>query len=470
MTHRIGCPERITDLRPTITHNRDRSGLFLCLNVVRVIFTGVRNGKSKLTVTRFRGSARRRRVSGGIAMATSRDAHSTLSSPISTASRRGWDPAFSQHNGRGGSRIGYGSDRRPTSVREPKMTVTPVSPGCLDGIRVLDLTQFGAGTTCTEALAWMGADIAKVENSKCGEAGRTGFGDAYYFMMYNANKRSITINLKSDRGLALVKEMVKQADVFTENFAPGAVERLGLGYDVVSAFNPSIIYAQVKGFGDGSPYEKGLSFDPIAQAAGGAMSITGERDGRPVKPGPTIGDTGTGMLMAFSIVSALFDRARTGKGRRLQVAMQDSVMHYSRGMFITHARTGKAAPRRPASNNPPGGIYPCKPGGPNDYVFLMTSRANPEHWPRLLKLVGREDLIGDPDYDTADARLQREAEIDEIVAGWTRQRTKHEAMAQLSAVGVPAGAVLDSMDLLNEPSFRERGILQTMTHGERNMA
>src|SRR5271154_6320289 len=274
------------------------------------------------------------------------------------------------------------------------MAVTPMSPGCLSGIRVLDLTQFEAGTTCTEALAWMGADIAKVEPPR-GEAGRTGFGDAFYFMMYNANKRSITVNLKSERGLALVKEMVKKADVFAENFAPGAVERLGLGYDVVSAINPSIIYAQVKGFGDGSPYEKGLSFDPIAQAAGGAMSITGERDGRPVKPGPTIGDTGTGMVMAFSIVSALFDRARTGKGRRLQAAMQDSVIHYSRGMFITQARTGAAAPRRPPAHNPPRGLFPCKPGGPNDYVYLLTSRANPEHWPRLLKLIGREDLIGD---------------------------------------------------------------------------
>src|ERR1700726_2580057 len=157
------------------------------------------------------------------------------------------------------------------------MDVTPLSPGLLSGIRVLDLTQFEAGTTCTEALAWMGAAIAKVENPKGGEAGRTGFGDAYYFMMYNANKRSITVNLKSDRGLALVKEMVKKADVFTENFAPGAVERLGLGYDVVSAINPSIIYAQVKGFGDGSPYERGLSFDPIAQAVGGAMSICRRR-------------------------------------------------------------------------------------------------------------------------------------------------------------------------------------------------
>jgi crotonobetainyl-CoA:carnitine CoA-transferase CaiB-like acyl-CoA transferase len=303
-----------------------------------------------------------------------------------------------------------------------------------------------------------------------GEAGRTGFGDAYYFMMYNANKRSITVNLKSERGLALVKEMVKKADVFTENFAPGAVERLGLGYDVVSAINPKIIYAQVKGFGDGSPYEKGLSFDPIAQAAGGAMSITGELGGRPIKPGPTIGDTGTGMLLAFSIVSALLERGRTGKGRRLQVAMQDSIMHYSRGGFITQARTGKAAPRRPPANNSPHGIYPCKPGGPNDYVYLLTSRANPEHWPRLLKLVGREDLIGDTRLDNPDTRAQHHAEVDEIIASWTRQHTKHEAMAQLSGVGVPAGAVLDTQELVDEPSFYERGILQTMVHGDRKMA
>jgi len=342
-------------------------------------------------------------------------------------------------------------------------------PNCLAGVKVLDLTQFEAGTTCTEALAWMGADVVKVENPEGGEAGRRGVADPYYFMMYNANKRSITVNLKSERGLALVKDMVLKADVFTENFAPGAVERLGLGYDVVNALNPRIIYAQVKGFGAGSPYENGLCFDPIAQACGGAMSITGERDGRPVKPGPTIGDTGTGMLLAFSIVSALYQRVQTGKGRRLQVAMQDSVMHYSRGMFMTQARTGKAAPRRPAGGNAPSGIFPCKPEGPNDYVYLLTSRANPEHWPRLLKLIGREDLIGDPRYDKAAARVENEAEVDEIIAQWTRQHTKEEAMALISGAGVPAGAVFDSMELTSEPSFAERGILQTMEHGDWRM-
>jgi crotonobetainyl-CoA:carnitine CoA-transferase CaiB-like acyl-CoA transferase len=340
------------------------------------------------------------------------------------------------------------------------------APNCLAGVRVLDLTQFEAGTSCTEALAWMGAEVVKVENPKGGEAGRIGVPDPYYFMAYNANKKSITVNLKSERGLALVKDMARQADVFTENFAPGAIERLGLGYDVVSALNPRIIYAQVKGFGEGSPYENGLCFDPIAQACGGAMSITGEPDGRPIKPGPTIGDTGTGMLLAFSIVSALYQRVHTGAGRRLQAAMQDSVMHYSRGMFISQARLGTAAPRRPAANNVPSGIYPCRPGGPNDYVYILTSRANPEHWPRLLKLIGREDLIGDPRYDTAAARVERAAEVDEIIAGWTRQRSKQEAMAQIGAAGVPAGAVFDSMELTSEPSFARRGILQTMKHGD----
>jgi crotonobetainyl-CoA:carnitine CoA-transferase CaiB-like acyl-CoA transferase len=339
---------------------------------------------------------------------------------------------------------------------------------CLAGIRVLDLTQFEAGTSCTEALGWMGADVVKVEPPG-GEAGRRGVADPYYFMAYSANKRSITVNLKTERGLALVKEMAKKADVFAENFSPGAIERLGLGYDVLSSINPRIIYAQVKGFGVGSPYEKGLCFDPIAQACGGAMSITGEPDGRPIKPGPTIGDTGTGMLLAFSIVSALYQRVQTGKGRRLQAAMQDSVMHYSRGMFIRQAQTGEAAPRRPAAANVPSGIYPCKPGGPNDYVYLLTSRANPEHWPRLLKLVGREELIGDPHYDTAAARLERSDEVNEIIAGWTRQRTKEEAMAQISGAGVPAGAVFDSMELTNEPSFYERGILQTVQHGDWKM-
>ena len=167
-----------------------------------------------------------------------------------------------------------------------------IAPNCLSGVRVLDLSQFEAGPSCTEALAWLGADVVKVENPKGGEAGRSlGTGpkpgtDAYYFMIYNANKKSVTVNLKSGRGLGLVKEMAGRADVFVENFAPGAVERLGLGWEVLHALNPRLVYAQVKGFGQGSPYEENLAFDMIAQACGGTMAITGERDGRPCKPGP----------------------------------------------------------------------------------------------------------------------------------------------------------------------------------------
>ena len=187
-----------------------------------------------------------------------------------------------------------------------------VAPNCLDGVRVLDLSQFEAGPSCTEALAWLGAEVVKVENPKGGEPGRIlGSGpkpdtDAYYFMIYNANKKSVTVNLKSERGLALVKEMAKRADVFVENFAPGAIERLGLGWDDLHALNPRLVYAQVKGFGQGSPYENNLAFDMIAQACDGTMAITGERDGRPCKPGPTLGDTGTGMLLAIGILGARF--------------------------------------------------------------------------------------------------------------------------------------------------------------------
>ena len=189
-----------------------------------------------------------------------------------------------------------------------------------------------------------------------------------------------------------------------ENYAPGTIERLGLGYDVVRDINPRIIYAQVKGFGEGSPYEKNLAFDMIAQACGGTFSVTGAPDGPPTRPGISLGDTGTGMLMAITILGALRKRDATGQGSRLQVAMQDAIMHYMRINFATQGLTGKPAQRGgdkvPGVNNAPMGLYPCKPGGPNDYVYLMTSRANPDHWDRLLKLIGREDLIGDPRYAT----------------------------------------------------------------------
>jgi crotonobetainyl-CoA:carnitine CoA-transferase CaiB-like acyl-CoA transferase len=344
---------------------------------------------------------------------------------------------------------------------------------CLTGVRVIDLTQFEAGPSCTEALAWLGAEVVKVENPSIGDPGRSISSrekgtDAHYFLQYNANKKSLTVNLKSPRGLAIVKDLVRKADVFIENFAPGAIDRLGLGPDVVRGISPAIIYAQVKGFGTGSPYEKNLAFDMIAQACGGTMSITGEPGGPPTKPGPTIGDTGTGMLMAVSILGALYRRTRTGQGEHIQVAMQDAMLQYTRGAYAATTTTGQAARRAGSgsvlSRNPPMGIFPTKGSAPNDYVYIYTSRANPEHWRRLLTVIGREDLVGDPRFETAAARAEREDEVNELISTWTRQHDKHAAMRIIGAAGIPAGAVLDTLELLSEPSFAERGIMQTVQH------
>src|ERR1700692_4185588 len=344
---------------------------------------------------------------------------------------------------------------------------------CLAGLKILDLTQFEAGPSCTEALAWLGADVVKIENPKVGDPGRSVGGqranDAFYFLQYNANKRSVAVNLKDPRGLELVKELARTADVMIENFAPGAIERLGLGYDVIKAINPAIIFCQVKGFGTGSPYEKNLAFDMIAQACGGLMSITGEEDGPPCKPGATIGDTGTGMLMAISILGAYVRRMRTGQGEHLQVAMQDAILHYIRNAFAYMERSGGTAAPRAGSKtvgggNPPIGVYPCKGGGPNDYVYIYTSRANPQHWTRLLKVMGREDLIGDKRYDDPDARTQRREEVDAIVSEWTRKHHKLEAGKLVSLATIPAGAVMDTAELAADKTFEDRGIRQTMHH------
>jgi len=343
----------------------------------------------------------------------------------------------------------------------------------LQGIKIIDFTQFEAGPSCTESLAWLGADVVKIENPKMGDPGRRlrpdqPDSDPYYFHMFNANKKSVTLNLKSPEGLDLAKDMIRQADVMMENFAPGAIERLGLSYDVVKAINPGIIYAQVKGFGEGSPYEKNLAFDMIAQACGGTFSVTGEIDGPPTRPGVTIGDTGTGMLMAITILGALYKRRENGEGHRLQIAMQDAMLHYMRVNFATQGRTGKAAQRGgskvPGVSNAPMGLYPCAPGGTNDFVYIMTSRANPDHWDRLLKVIGREDLIGDERYLTPANRVANVSEVDEVIAAWTQSQTKYDAMRKVGEAGIPAGAVLDTDELNADITFEQRGVMQTMVH------
>jgi crotonobetainyl-CoA:carnitine CoA-transferase CaiB-like acyl-CoA transferase len=343
----------------------------------------------------------------------------------------------------------------------------------LAGVKVLDLTQFEAGPACTEVLAWLGAEVVKVENPNGGDQLRRlgsidGKRDSYFFVLFNANKKSITCNLKTEEGLALVKDLIKQVDVVVENFGPGVIEKLGLGYDDVKAINPQVIYGQLKGFAEGSPYEDLLAFDMIGQATGGIMSVTGKADRKPVKPGPNFADTGTGMLMAISILGALYQKQATGQGQRLTVAMQDAMLQYARFPLSDFMATGEA-PSRSAEGiitggNAPMGLFPCKPGGSNDYVYIYVNRANNRQWHRLLELIDRADLIGDARFETSADRYRHKSEIDDLIIPWTRQRTKDEAMELIGRAGVPAGAVFDFKELSENPDFERREIFQWIDH------
>jgi formyl-CoA transferase len=345
----------------------------------------------------------------------------------------------------------------------------------LAGVRVVDLTQFEAGTSITETLAWLGADVVKVENPKGGEQGRSASTDkpgmdSYYFMLLNANKRSVTLNLKDERGKNMLRDMIKKADIFAENFAPGAIEKLGFSYEEVSKINPRIIYATVKGFGRGSPYENNLAFDMIAQAAGGVMSITGEADGRPIKPGVTLGDTGTGLHAAIGVLAALYQRTVTGRGQKVEVAMQDAMVNYCRIAYSRQLMTNKACERNGNSvvlGNAPCEVFKCKPGGHNDYVFIYTSRATNAHWERLCEVVGREDMKNDPRFATPRMRGDHAAEINREIEKWTGGFTKFEAMEKLGEKGVPCGAVMDTKELSDDPSMRAREIFAEVDHPDR---
>jgi formyl-CoA transferase len=343
----------------------------------------------------------------------------------------------------------------------------------LAGVRVVDLTQFEAGTSCTETLAWLGADVVKIEEPTQGDQGRrastdTPGIDSYYFMLLNANKRSVTCNLKHEQGRALLTKLIEVGDVFIENFGPGTIERLGFGYEVVKEINPKIIYAQIKGYASEGPYGNFLSFDMIAQAVGGALATTGEAGMRPIKPGPTIGDTGTGLHTAIGILAALYQRQFTGRGQRIEVAMQEAVINFSRIAYSSQL-LWKKAPERNGNRSvlgtsAPSDTYPCKGGGPNDWVFIYTSRASNHHWQRMLTIMEREDLLDDPRYLTPKDRVEHIDEIDELITAWTSQRDKVDVMETLGHAGVPAGAVLDTDELMNDPFLRERGMFATVKH------
>lgn len=351
---------------------------------------------------------------------------------------------------------------------------SPTSSGkpALAGIKVVDLTQFEAGTSITETLAWLGADVIKVENPKGGEQGRSASSerkdaDSYYFMLLNANKKSVTLNLKTEKGKEILRNLIRKGDVFAENFAPGVIEKLGFSYEEVAKINPRIIYATVKGFGRGSPFEKNLAFDMIAQAAGGVMSITGEHDGRPLKPGVTLGDTGTGLHACIGVLAALYQRTVTGRGQKVEVAMQDAMVNYCRIAYSRQLLTNKACERNGNSvvlGNAPCEVFRCSPGGHNDYVFIYTSRATNSHWERLCELIGREDMKNDPRFETPPMRGNHADEINREIEKWTMKFTKHEAMEKLGAAGVPCGAVMDTKELSDDPTMREREIFSEIDH------
>jgi len=339
----------------------------------------------------------------------------------------------------------------------------------LTGVKVLDLTQFEAGTSCTEMLAWLGADVIKVESPKMGEQGRWLLTekhgvDSYYFILLNANKRGITLNLKSDKGRAMFIDLVKQVDMLAENFSLGTLEGLGLGYDLLREVNPRLIYLTIKGFGTHGPYCKYKSFDMIAQASGGAMALTGFPGSPPLKPGPTIGDTGTGLHAAIGVLAAYIQRERTGKGQKVEVSMQDAVLNFVRVPMMSTYVTHKPAPRvgNRIGGGGPGDIYKCAPGGDNDYCYILCT--SPEMVASLWQAIDRSELAGDERFRAARSRAQNAEALDAIINEWTGHHTKFEVMRILGEAGVPCGAVLDSVELLNDPHLKQRGMIVTIKH------
>lgn len=339
----------------------------------------------------------------------------------------------------------------------------------LSRMRILDLTQYEAGTSCTQLLAWLGADVVKVEQAGVGDPGRhtePGRGDSLYFLSFNANKRSLALDLRSEAGRDLFLRLLPRFDVVMENFSLGTMEKFGLGYDVLKAHHPGVIYCTVKGFGTYGPYAAYKCYDMVAQAFGGAFSITGEADGAPLRPGPTMADTGTGMLAALGILAAYIQRQETGEGQQVEISMQEAVANLIRcGLSQRERAPEQPVPRRGNRTIAPTDLYPCAPGGPNDYIYVMpvTTRM----LDALLVAIGRPELCASEDLHSPRWRVEHGDEIWAIVAAWTRGRTKHEAMEVVAGAGVPAGAVLDTTELLADPHLRARDMVVTVQHPER---
>lgn len=356
----------------------------------------------------------------------------------------------------------------------------------LDGVRILDMTHVQSGPTCTQLLAWFGADVIKVERPGVGDATRGQLRDipdvdSLYFTMLNHNKRSITLNTKEETGKEIFTRLIQECDVLVENFAPGALDRMGFTWERIQEINPRIIYASVKGFGPG-PYQDCKVYENVAQCTGGSASTTGFEDGPPTVTGAQIGDSGTGLHLALGIVTALFHRTHSGKGQRVECAMQDGVLNLCRVKLrdqqrlehgplkeypqYPHGEFGEAAPRagNASGGGQPGWAVKCAPGGPNDYIYVIIQ---PPGWKELMSVIGREELIDDPEWATPEARLPKLEQCFAMVEEWTKTKTKFEVMNTLNPRNVPCGPILSMKELAEEPSLRETQTIVEVDHPKR---
>jgi formyl-CoA transferase len=359
----------------------------------------------------------------------------------------------------------------------------------LDGVRILDFTHVQSGPTCTQLLAWLGADVIKVERAGTGDITRGQLRDipdvdSLYFTMLNHNKRSITIDTKNPKGKEVLERLVKHCDVMVENFAPGVLERMGFPWEHIQQLNPRMIAASVKGFGPG-PYEDCKVYENVAQCAGGAASTTGFDDGPPLVTGAQIGDSGTGLHLALGIVAALYQRNTTGRGQRVLAAMQDGVLNLCRVKLRDQQRLGRtgvmeeypqfpngkfgeAVPRsgNASGGGQPGWILKCKgwETDPNAYIYFITQAPV---WEDICKVIGKEEWITDPQYATPKARLPRLMQIFATIEDWTKTKSKFEAMDILNEHDIPCGPILSMKEIAEEPSLRKTGTVVEVDHPTR---
>jgi formyl-CoA transferase len=373
----------------------------------------------------------------------------------------------------------------------PKPSTKPYGQAgkALEGVRILDFSHVQAGPTCTQLLAYMGADVIKVERPGVGDITRGQLrdvkgADSLYFTMLNGNKRSITIDSKHPKGKEILDRLIKHCDVLVENFAPGTLDRMGLTWEHIHKTNPRMIVASVKGFGPG-PYEDCKVYENVAQCAGGAASTTGFRDGPPLVTGAQIGDSGTGLHLAFGIVSALYQRIRTGRGQRVLCAMQDGVLNLARVKLRDQQRLahgplteysqygegipfGEAVPRagNDSGGGQPGWILKCKgwESDPDAYIYFITQAPV---WVAICDLIGKPDWKTDPDYATPPARLPRLRHIFNTIEQWTMTKTKFEVMDICNAVDIPVGPILSMKEIAEEPSLRKTGTVVEVDHPTR---